>query len=243
VNAPVIELRSVVKHFAGPEVVRAVDGVSLSIAAGEVVALYGPSGSGKTTLLLLAGGYLTPDRGDVLLDGVDVGKLSLRERALHQRRSIGLVEQRFHLTRGATALDNAAVKLLADRVSLNEARERVAPWLDRVGLGDRMTHTPERLSGGEAQRVALARALANEPRLILADEPTGALDRVRGAEILNLIASIAREWSAAVLIVTHDPDAARVADRVHSLTDGRLHSGHGPTELAVTDPASWSHLR
>lgn len=224
-SAPAIELREVVKHFPGAEVVRAVDGVSLSVEPGEVVALFGPSGSGKSTLLHIAGGYVTPDRGEVLFEGQDLGRLSQRERALRQRRSIGLVEQRFHLTRGATALDNAAVKLLADRVSLNEARERVVPWLDRVGLGDRMRHAPEQLSGGEAQRVALARALATDPRLILADEPTGALDRRRGAEILELIATIARERAAAVLLVTHDPEAMNVADRVHWLADGRLREG------------------
>ena len=221
-TGPVVELRSVVKHFPGAETVRAVNDVSLSIQPGEVVALYGPSGSGKTTLLRMAGGFVTPDRGAVLLDGRDIGTLSLHDRAIQQRRTIGLVEQHYHLMPGVQAVDNAAVKLLADRISLQEARDRVVPWLDRVGLANRMEHTPEALSGGEAQRVALARALANEPRLILADEPTGALDRVRGGQVLDLIAGIARERMAAVLMVTHDPDAARVADRVHALIDGEL---------------------
>ena len=225
-SIPVVELQGLVKQYAGAEIVQAVNGVSLTIEPGEVVVLYGPSGSGKSTLLQMAGGYVRPDHGAVLFEGKDVSRLSRKDMALHQRTSVGLVEQRYLLTRGVTAVDNAAVKLLADRESLRRARERVAPWLDRVGLSDRMEHTPAQLSGGEAQRVALARALANEPRLILADEPTGALDQERGAEILDLIAGITRERRAGALIVTHDPDAARVADSVYSLIDGRL----GPTD-------------
>ena len=238
VSSPIVELRDVVKHFSGAETVRAVNGVSLGIEPGEVVALYGPSGSGKTTLLRLAGGFVAPDHGTVFLDGRDVGTLSQRERAIQQRRTIGLVEQGYHLIPGVKAVDNAAVKLLADRISLREARDRVVPWLDRVGLADRMEHTPETLSGGEAQRVALARALANEPRLILADEPTGALDRVRGGEILDLIAGIARERRAAVLMVTHDPDAARVADRIYALVDGELAPDEVPEGLGLRPFAS-----
>ena len=227
-----LDLREVAKHYRGGELVRAVNGISLRVEPGKVVALYGPSGSGKTTLLLMAGGYVVPDAGSVRFDAQDVTALSTTERALYQRREIGLVQQTFHLSPAASAVDNAAVKLLADRISLNEARKRAIPWLERVGLGERLGHTPEQLSGGERQRVALARALVNEPRLILADEPTAFLDRRRGAEVLALLAGVAHEHSVGVLLVTHDPEAAAIADRVHTLSDGKLASGP-PPEIAL----------
>ena len=220
-----LELHQIVKHFRGGEVVRAVDGVSLCIEPGELVALYGPSGSGKTTLLSIAGAYLQPDAGSVRFAGRDVTALSPRDRALYQRREVGLVQQGYHLNAGSSAIDNAAVKLLADRVSLEEARRRAIPWLERVGLGDRLRYTPDRLSGGEGQRVALARALVNEPRLVLADEPTAYLDRRRSRDMLALLSQIAHERSVAILVVTHDPEAAAVADRTHTLSDGRLSEG------------------
>jgi ABC-type lipoprotein export system ATPase subunit len=231
VRADGLELHEIVKHFRAGEVVRAVDGLSLRVEPGELVALYGPSGSGKTTLLSIAGAFVAPDAGTVRFGGREVTRLTAKERALYQRRDVGLVQQRFHLNAGSTAIDNAAVKLLADRVSLEEARRRAIPWLERVGLGERLSYTPDRLSGGEGQRVALARALVNEPRLVLADEPTAHLDRRRGREMLALLAQIAHERSVAVMVVTHDPEAAAVADRTHTLTDGRLRSGV-PSDLA-----------
>jgi putative ABC transport system ATP-binding protein len=233
-----LELREVVKHYRAGELVRAVDRVSVRIDPGELVALYGPSGSGKSTLLLMAGAYLRPDAGTVLFDGQDVTDLATRERAIYQRREVGLVQQTFHLTPGASAVDNALVKLLADRVPLTEARKRVVPWLERVGLGARLEHTPAQLSGGEQQRVALARALVNEPRLILADEPTAFLDRQRGAEMVRLLSDIAHERSVAVLLVTHDPDAAAVADRVHTLSDGLLVDGLAPSTSLASSAVS-----
>jgi len=218
-----LELRGVVKHYASAdEVVRAVDGVTLTVAPGEVVALYGPSGSGKTTLLLLAAGLIAPDAGAVRFGGADVGALDDEALAEYQRREVGFISQSFDLLPGVPALDNAAVKLLADRVSLAAARHEATPWLERVGLGHRMRHVPARLSGGERQRVAIARALANGPRLVLADEPTGSLDTRRGAEVLTLLTEVGRERRAAVVLVTHDPRAAEVADRVLMLRDGRL---------------------
>jgi putative ABC transport system ATP-binding protein len=227
-----LELHAIVKHFSGGEVVRAVSGVSLCVEPGELVALYGPSGSGKTTLLSIAGAFMAPDAGTVRFAGREVTALSAMERALYQRRDVGLVQQRFHLNAGSTAIDNAAVKLLADRISLEEARRRAIPWLERVGLGERLDYTPDRLSGGEGQRVALARALVNEPRLVLADEPTAHLDRRRSREMLGLLAQIAHERSVAVMVVTHDPEAAAIADRTHTLTDGKLSSGV-PNDLAA----------
>jgi putative ABC transport system ATP-binding protein len=172
----VLELDGVVKHYQGfgGEVIRAVDGVTLAIGAGELVALHGPSGSGKSTLLLLAAALMTPDAGVVRFEGRDLASLSAREAADYQRREVGFVYQSFHLMAGVPAIENAAIKLLADRVALKQARRAAIPWLERVGLAGRLNHTPDQLSGGERQRVAIARALVNEPRVILADEPTGA---------------------------------------------------------------------
>jgi putative ABC transport system ATP-binding protein len=218
-----LELIGVAKRYAGAgENVNAVDGVDLTITPGEFVALYGPSGSGKTTLLLIAAGLIAPDSGSVRFDGRDLASFSTTELADHQRRELGFVYQSFHLITGVSALDNAAMKALADGMSVREARRAATPWLERVGLDHRQHHPPESLSGGERQRVGIARALVGEPRLILADEPTGNLDSKRGAEILSLLADICHERRAAVVLATHDPRAATLADRALSLSDGRL---------------------
>ncbi len=221
-----LELRDVVKHYpAEAEVVRAVDGVSLTVSPGEFVALYGPSGSGKTTLLLLAAGLAVPDRGSVMLDGRDVSRFSESEGALYLRREVGFVFQSFHLIAGASVLDNAALKLLADGFSMHDARQRVRPWLERLGLKAREEHTPAQLSMGERQRVAIARALVNEPRLLLTDEPTGNLDSKRSRETLALLRDICHERGTPGVLVTHDPQATAFVDRVHTLRDGRLKNG------------------
>jgi putative ABC transport system ATP-binding protein len=218
-----LALEAVVKHYAaGAEVVRAADGVSLRVAAGEVVALYGPSGSGKSTLLQLAAALLTPDAGRVTFEGRDLARLTADEAADYRRDQVGFIMQEFHLMKGVSAAENASTKLLAASVRPTPARRRATEWLDRVGLSHRVSAPPEKLSGGERQRVAIARALINEPRLILADEPTGSLDSRRGEEILLLLREIAQERGAGVLLVTHDPRAAEVADRVGRLSDGRL---------------------
>jgi putative ABC transport system ATP-binding protein len=230
-----LELRDVFKHYvSGEETVRAADGVSLTVASGEIVALYGPSGSGKTTLLLLAAGLLSPDRGDVRFGDRSVAGLP-RDEGARYRRSLGFVFQSFHLMPAVPALDNATLKLLADGLSPGEARKRASTWMARLGLADRAHHPPERMSMGERQRVAIARALANEPRLILADEPTGNLDSERSRQTLSLLAGICRERSVGMLLVTHDPEAAEFADRVCDLRDGRLseRSGHVPLALAA----------
>jgi putative ABC transport system ATP-binding protein len=231
-----LELRDVAKHYrSGGETVRAVDGVTLAVAPGEVVALYGPSGSGKTTLLLLAAGLVAPDAGTIHFGGRDVGALSDQQVAAYQRRDVGFISQSFDLLAGVPAVDNAAVKLLADRVPLAAARREATPWLERVGLGRRLHHLPAQLSGGERQRVAIARALANGPRLVLADEPTGNLDTRRGEEVLELLLSTSREQEAAIVLVTHDPHAAEVADRMLTLRDGRL-VAYAPEEPARRGP-------
>jgi putative ABC transport system ATP-binding protein len=230
----VLELEAVVKEYIdADEVIRAADGVSLAITPGRVVTIYGPSGSGKTTLLLLAAGLLCPDRGIVRFAGRDLAALSSNELSTYQRRDVGFIYQSPHLFTGVPAVENAAVKLLADGVSLRRARGVACDWLERLGLGHRLEHTPEQLSGGERQRVAIARALATNPHLVLADEPTGDLDTRRGAQILELLAAIARERQAAVLIVTHDPQGADVADQIYSLRDGKLFEAGAATGMPV----------
>ncbi len=228
-----LELIDLVKHYStGFEVVRAVDGVSMTVAPGEFIALYGPSGSGKTTLLLLAAGLMAPDAGRVMFGGRDVGGLSASESAIYRRREVGFVFQAFHLIPGAPAVDNAALKLLADGASLAQARREARPWLRRVGLAERETHTPERLSMGERQRVAIARALVNEPQLLLTDEPTGNLDSKRSREILSLLRDVCHERGIPGVLVTHDPQATAFVDRVHTLRDGRVREGLD-TELTI----------
>jgi putative ABC transport system ATP-binding protein len=228
-----LELREVVKHYSTDiETVKAVDGVSLTVSGGEFVALYGPSGSGKTTLLMLAAALSTPDSGSISFDGRVLAELSERDSALYRRRDVGFVFQAFHLMPHTSALDNATIKLTGDGCTLREGRRRALPWLERVGLAARADYTPEQLSMGERQRVAIARALANEPRLLLADEPTGNLDSKRSREILALMRDICHERGIPGLLVTHDHDAAPFADRVHTLRDGHMAEGLDP-ELAA----------
>ena len=218
-----LELDEVVKSYpSAGEDVRAVDGVSLRLQAGEMVALHGPSGSGKTTLLLLAAALLAPERGTIRFRGRALSSFSGAQRSEYLQRDVGFVYQHFRLMPRVSAVENAARKLLMSGVPMHEARARATPWLQRVGLGERLHSPPERLSGGERQRVAIARALAAEPTLILADEPTGNLDSARSREIVQLLGSIAREREAAVLLVTHDLDAAALADRSLTLHDGKL---------------------
>jgi putative ABC transport system ATP-binding protein len=220
----VLELRNVRKHYAGADgaTIRAVDDVSLTLTAGELVALYGPSGSGKSTLLMLAAGIARPDAGAVLFDGVDLATLSRAEAARHRRTQLGFVFQSFRLTPGLTAIDNAALKLVTRGVGRHDARRRVAPLLDRLGLSARADQRVDALSRGEQQRVAIARALANEPRLLLADEPTGSLDSRSGGDVLALLGELCRERQVAVMLVTHDPAATDAADHAYALRDGTL---------------------
>jgi putative ABC transport system ATP-binding protein len=226
-----LALRDVVKDFpSGGEVVRAVDGVTLEVATGEMLALYGPSGSGKTTVLMLAAALMQPDRGTVEFCGRDLGALSENAAADYRLREVGVIFQDFELMPGVPAVENAAMKLLADPVSLPAACKRAALWLERVGLAHRLDAVPAELSGGERQRVAIARALANGPRLVLADEPTGSLDTRRGRGVLELLRDNAPADDVAVLLVTHDPQATEIADRVCVLSDGRLTRGGQPAE-------------
>lgn len=217
-----LELRELVKRYpVGDDEYVAVAGVSLSVAAGELVALYGPSGSGKTTLLMMAAAVLRPDSGAVLLDGREVSAFSSADAARYRMHDLGFVRQSLDLIPGATAVENAALKLIGERKP-REAHRLLEPLMVRLGLGERLGHRAEQLSMGERQRVMIARALSTEPRLILADEPTGSLDTERGRQIIELLSELCRERNVAVLLVTHDPQVAAHADRVHTLRDGRL---------------------
>jgi ABC-type lipoprotein export system ATPase subunit len=230
-----LELEDVVKHYRGAsEEVRAIDGVSLSVERGEMLAIQGPSGSGKTTLLLLIAALLRAEAGVIRYEGRELSTMSDREASDYLMHEVGFIYQRFHLTPKVSALENASIKLVLGGLGMRRARAAAGPWLERVGLGDRLAHTPEQLSGGERQRVAIARALASEPKLVLADEPTGTLDSARSREVVQLLRSIAHERGAAVVLVTHDAEAAAVADRTVVLRDGLLRDsqlqidGEGP---------------
>ncbi|HTZ65613.1 MAG TPA: ABC transporter ATP-binding protein [Solirubrobacteraceae bacterium] len=218
-----LELRDLVKHYpaVGGEPVRAVDGVTLDVAAGEMVALYGPSGSGKTTLLLMIATLLAPTAGTVRIGGRDVSSLSEREASHFRLSELGFIRQTFDLLPGVSAIDNASLKLLST-MRWRDAQREIRPLLERLGLGQRLEHRSETLSMGERQRVMIARALSTKPRLLLADEPTGSLDTQRGREVLELLRGLCRERAVAVVLVSHDPMAAQYADRVFALRDGRL---------------------
>ncbi|HEV3319359.1 MAG TPA: ABC transporter ATP-binding protein [Solirubrobacteraceae bacterium] len=227
----VLELRNLVKHYpaVGGEPVRAVDGVSLTVAPGETVAVYGPSGSGKTTLLLMVAMLLAPTAGTILIGERDLSTLSEREASHFRLAELGFIRQSFDLLPGVSAIDNATLKLLKTR-RWRQARREIAPLLERLGLGERMGHRAETLSMGERQRVMIARALSTAPRLLLADEPTGSLDSRRGREVLELLRALSREREVAAVIVSHDPMAAEYADRVLALHDGRLRD-HAPDRV------------
>jgi putative ABC transport system ATP-binding protein len=218
-----LELRNLVKHYpaVGGEPVRAVDGVSLRVAPGEMVALYGPSGSGKTTLLLMIATLLKPTAGAVLIGGRDVSSLSEREASHFRLAELGFIHQNYDLLPGVSAIDNAVLKLLGT-MRWRQAQREIEPLLTHLGLGERLRHRAETLSMGERQRVMIARALSTKPSLLLADEPTGSLDTRRGSEVLALLADICREREVAAVLVSHDPMAAHYADRALALRDGRL---------------------
>jgi putative ABC transport system ATP-binding protein len=219
----VLELDDLVKHYpaVGGEPVRAVDGVTLDVAAGEMIALYGPSGSGKTTLLLMVAALLQPTSGTITIAGRNLSSLSESEASSFRLSQLGFIRQNFDLLPGVTAIDNAALKLLKS-LRWRNAHLSITPLLVRLGLGGRLEHRAETLSMGERQRVMIARALSTEPSLLLADEPTGSLDSQRSHEVLGLLRELCRERGVAVVLVSHDPLAAGYADRVFALRDGKL---------------------
>jgi putative ABC transport system ATP-binding protein len=216
------ELRGVARFFQrGPTTVRALDGVDLSIAPGEFVALEGPSGSGKTTLLQLLGALDRPSNGEVLFEGRDLARLPDHELAGLRLRSFGFVFQQFNLIPTLSAVENVEAKL----APVGGTRQRALEMLGEVGLSDRADHLPQQLSGGEQQRVAIARALSVEPRVVLADEPTGNLDSATGSEIIDLLANLAAEHGSTVVVATHDASLAARAPRRLAVRDGHLAAG------------------
>ncbi len=218
----ILELRSVSKVYgADATEVRALHDVSLSVDPGVLVAVMGSSGSGKSTMLTIAGSLEEPTTGEVLVGGVALGSMSRNAKARLRRRSIGYVFQDFNLLAGLTAMENVALPLELDGVSAGKARKVARRTLDELGLADRAAHYPDQLSGGERQRVAIARAVVGERDLLLADEPSGALDSANGESVMRLILAACRRGVAAV-VVTHDAQLASWADRVVFLRDGRI---------------------
>jgi putative ABC transport system ATP-binding protein len=218
-DTPLYQLRGVAKFFQrGPTTVRALDGVDLEIAAGDFVALEGPSGSGKTTLLQLLGALDRPSAGDVIFEGSDLVRMPDHDLADLRLRSFGFVFQQFNLIPTLTAVENVEVKL----APIGGDRARALAMLDEVGLAERATHLPAHLSGGEQQRVAIARALSVEPRVVLADEPTGNLDSATGGEIIDLLERLARDHGSTIIVATHDSSLAAHAPHRLAMRDGKL---------------------
>jgi len=224
-DAPLVRGDGVVKEYeTGSQTVRALETVDFAIDPAEFVAVVGPSGSGKSTLLNLLGLLDVPTAGTVRLRGTDVATLSDRERTAERKRTIGFVFQSYYLLPTLTAVENVEVPRMLDRTPAR-TRDRATDLLERVGLGDRLDHTPDELSGGQKQRVAIARSLVNDPELVLADEPTGNLDRDTGDRILDLFDELRDEEGVAVVTVTHDEYVAEAADRVVDLIDGSVRDG------------------
>jgi lipoprotein-releasing system ATP-binding protein len=219
----VLVCRDVIRRFReGGATLEVLSGVNLEVAAGERLAIIGASGSGKTTLLQIMGGLDEPTSGEVIVGGQTMAHADERAKGLLRNKYLGFVYQFHHLLPEFTAAENVAMPLMIRRMPREQALSLAAALLERVGLGQRLTHKPGEMSGGERQRAAVARALINEPKLVLADEPTGNLDSGNGEQVLNLMLELNRELQTSLIIVTHDHDIAARMDRVLTLEDGKL---------------------
>ena len=224
-----LEMVGVSKTYgAGEQMVHALRDISLAVAAGELVAVMGPSGSGKSSLLTIAGTLEDATSGDVRIDGAVIGELRAGGRAALRRRTIGFVFQDFNLLAGLTAAENVSMPMELDGRSAKSARLAALAALGELGLEDRADRYPDDLSGGERQRVAIARAIVGERRLVLADEPTGALDTATGEQIVELIKSVRAQRGTTIVLVTNDPDVATAADRILRIRDGRIEDAPTP---------------
>src|SRR3989338_1415767 len=222
-KSSVIELKNVWKTYTmGVAVVHALQGLYLAIRPGEFVAIMGPSGSGKSTCVNMVGCLDLPTSGTVLLDGQDISHLHESELARIRGKKIGFVFQTFNLIGTLTALENVALPMIFQRIPLQKRMEKGKQLLTLVGLSDRANHTPGELSGGQRQRVAIARALANDPEVILADEPTGNLDSATGEKIIQFLRQLHREQHKTIVLVTHDQKLAKMADRIIHIKDGKV---------------------
>lgn len=218
----VIRLKDVFKYFRlGNSVIKAIDGVDVEINKGDFVAIVGPSGSGKSTMMNLVGALDIATKGDIFLDNINIEHLEESQLAQIRGRKIGFVFQTFNLVPTLTALENVILPMIFQRVPKAERERRARELLTRMGLGRRLGHLPAELSGGERQRVAIARALANNPDVILADEPTGNLDTKLGEEIIEMLNELSREGKT-IIMVTHNLDMAKHADKIYKLKDGKI---------------------
>ena len=218
----IIQIKNLTKIFGDGVEIKALDGVDLDIERGEFLAIIGPSGSGKSTLLNQIGILDTPTSGTILLNGVDVTEMSDKERSRTRNKELGFIFQYHHLLPDFNALENVMMPLLISGVKRSEARETARKVLEEVGLGDRMDHRPNQLSGGQNQRVAIARALVNKPSIVIGDEPTGNLDSKASENIYELLRQLNREHNQTFILVTHDERMAVKTDRIIRLVDGRV---------------------
>ena len=220
---PILEARNVHKSFKqGPVTLEVLQGVAVSVGTGERIAIVGASGSGKTTLLQILGGLDRPTTGHVLVDGKDIHEQSEQERGALRNRALGFVYQFHHLLPEFSALENVAMPLLIRRMKVADARARARRLLERVGLGQRLNHRPDQLSGGERQRAAVARALVTEPKIVLADEPTGNLDGINAEAVFALMLELNRELGTSLIVVTHDMRLATRMERIYAIEKGVL---------------------